>query len=61
MGNIFPEPCRQGVFPVQQKKQMGETILCHSLHRETEKGALIDSQRLSIQLRGRALWRGKCE
>ena len=31
-----------------------------SLRRETEKGALIDSQRLSIPLRGRALWRGKC-
>lgn len=58
MENIFPELCRQSAFQIQQKIQ---TILCHSLRRETEKGALIDSQRLSIPLRGRALWRGKCE
>lgn len=43
---------------IKQKIQTGEMILCHSLRRETEKGALIDSQGLSIPLRGRALWRG---
>lgn len=34
---------------------MRGTALCHSLRRETKKGALIDRQGLSIPLRGRAL------
>lgn len=34
---------------------MRGTVLCHSLCRETKKGALIDRRSLSIPLRGRAL------
>ena len=42
---------------------MRGTALCHSLCRETKKGALIDRRSLSIPLRGRALceaWAERC-
>ena len=65
-GSIFPEPCRQIPDSAKDTDGRNDTL---SLRKETEKGALIDSQRLSIPLRGRCgmyaafLWAGEisCE
>lgn len=54
-GRYFPKPCSILLCRRHQRRQMRGMALCHSLCRETKKGALIDRQRLSIPLRGRAL------
>lgn len=60
-GKYFSRAMQTERIPDAAKDIDGEMIFCHSLRRKTKKGALIDSQRLSIPLRGRVLWRGECE